>query len=90
MNDKVYFRMCMGCREMVHKSNLFRISLKEGVLEADLSQKSGGRGAYVCGYDCMQKAEKAKRLNRIVKRALSDSEIANLYKELEEWSKTKN
>ena len=80
----------MGCREIVHKSNLFRISLKEDILKADLSQKSGGRGAYVCSYDCMQKAEKAKRLNRIVKRALSDSETANLYKELEEWSKARN
>ncbi len=80
----------MGCREMLHKSKLFRICLKEGVLTADLSQKAGGRGAYVCSIACMQKAEKAKRLQRIVKRALSDSETATLYKELEEWSKAKN
>lgn len=63
---KIPLRKCIGCGEMKDKRTLVRIVRnKEGEVSVDLTGKKPGRGAYVCkSTDCLDKAEKAKRLER--------------------------
>lgn len=83
MNDKVHFRMCVGCREMIHKNKLMRVCrTKDGVF-VDETNKMGGRGAYICSKACLNLAEKGKRLNRILKTAVPDEVISRLAEVLE-------
>ncbi len=76
MKKKIPLRMCTGCSEMKPKRELVRIvkspekTDEEGnVLPAeislDLTGKKSGRGAYIChNLECLQKARKARRLER--------------------------
>ena len=63
---KIPLRKCIGCGEMKDKRELVRIvRSKEGVISVDLVGKKPGRGAYICkNADCLNKAQKAKRLER--------------------------
>jgi len=65
-------RKCMGCGEMFSKRALVRV-VKTKVsddpetyeISLDLTGKKAGRGAYVCrNVACLQKARKAKRIER--------------------------
>ena len=59
-------RKCTGCNEMKEKRELVRIVREpEGAISVDLTGKKSGRGAYICkDKKCLQKAQKAKRLER--------------------------
>lgn len=63
---KIPMRMCNGCMEMKPKKELIRVVKdKEGDVSIDLTGKKAGRGAYICkNTECLEKAFKAKRLNR--------------------------
>lgn len=63
---KIPMRMCTGCAEMKAKKELVRVvKSKEGEISLDLTGKKAGRGAYVCKQlDCLQKARKARRLEK--------------------------
>ena len=63
---KIPLRKCVGCGEMKDKRILVRIvRSKEGAISVDLTGKMPGRGAYICrSADCLNKAQKAKRLER--------------------------
>ena len=63
---KIPLRKCIGCGEMKDKRELVRIVRnKEGEISVDLIGKKPGRGAYICkSIDCLDKAQKAKRLER--------------------------
>lgn len=63
---KIPLRKCIGCGEMKDKRTLVRIvRSKEGEISVDLVGKKPGRGAYICkNIDCLEKAQKAKRLER--------------------------
>ncbi|MBR1533437.1 MAG: YlxR family protein [Ruminococcus sp.] len=63
---KIPLRKCIGCGEMKDKRTLVRIVRnKEGEISVDLVGKKPGRGAYICkSIDCLDKAQKAKRLER--------------------------
>ena len=81
MNDKVHFRMCAGCRKVMHKSALLRICrTKDGVF-CDKTNKMGGRGAYICSEVCLRKAEKGKQLNKILKTAVPNEVFSELHEE---------
>lgn len=62
-------RMCVACREMKEKPQLFRlIKTQGGSVEIDEKGKAGGRGAYVCkDQKCVEKCVKQKSLNRAFK-----------------------
>ncbi|MCT8976818.1 YlxR family protein [Clostridium sp. CX1] len=79
---KVPQRMCTGCMEMKPKKELIRVvRTKEGELSVDLTGKKNGRGAYICrNLECLEKAFKAKRLQRNLEVSISD-EIYNRLKE---------
>ena len=60
-------RMCVACREMKEKNELFKVVLKEKAV-LDESGKMQGRGAYVCkSADCINLAEKKKGFERAFK-----------------------
>ncbi len=71
---KIPLRKCLGCGEMKDKRQLVRVVRnKEGEISIDLVGKKPGRGAYIC-HDraCLQKAMKAKRLERAFSCRISD------------------
>lgn len=72
---KVPMRKCIGCNESKTKKELVRIVRSpEGDISLDLTGKKSGRGAYICpDAECLKKARKAKRLERIFETAVPDS-----------------
>ena len=66
-------RMCIACRSMKPKSELIRIVKNGGEVALDMSQKSSGRGAYICkSAECLKAAKKRNVLSRHFKMAVSD------------------
>ncbi len=63
---KIPLRKCIGCSQMVDKRQLVRIVRnKEGEISLDLTGKKPGRGAYICqNVECLNKAQKARRLEK--------------------------
>ena len=60
-------RMCVACREMKEKSELFKVVYDGGPI-IDKTGKFQGRGAYVCkNADCINLAEKKKGFERSFK-----------------------
>ena len=81
----VPMRMCNGCGEMKPKKELIRVvKSKEGDISLDLTGKKAGRGAYIChNPECLQKARKARRLEKAFS-AIIPNEI---YDEMEQQLK---
>lgn len=73
---KVPLRMCIGCREMKPKSELWRIvKTPSGDITIDKTNKLSGRGAYICkNADCLKRAEKINALSHTFS-MLTDKEI---------------
>lgn len=63
---KTPLRMCIVCREMKDKRDLFRIvKNKNGEINADTTGKMSGRGAYICkSKECFCKLKKQNALSR--------------------------
>ena len=59
--------MCTGCGEMKPKKELVRVvKSPEGEISLDKTGRSPGRGAYVCqNPDCLKKARKSRRLEKV-------------------------
>ncbi len=72
---KIPMRKCIGCNEAKPKKELVRIvKSPEGEISLDLTGKKNGRGAYICNSsECLKKAKKAKRLERIFECSVSDT-----------------
>lgn len=90
---KTPLRKCTGCGEMKLKKELVRVVkgpdtkdedgsvVKAGEISLDLTGKMSGRGAYVCkNLECLQKARKARRLER----AFSTQIPSEIYDSMEE------
>ncbi len=79
---KIPMRMCNGCMEMKPKKELIRVvKTNEDQVLVDLTGKKSGRGAYVCkNIECLEKAFKAKRLNKNLQTNISE-DIYNKLKE---------
>ena len=79
---KIPMRMCVGCGEMKPKIELTRIvKTAEGDIFIDPKGKENGRGAYIChSTDCLNKAIKAKRLERAFGTQI-DEDVYNTLKE---------
>ena len=63
---KVPMRMCTGCGQMKPKREMVRVVKNQaGEISLDLTGKKAGRGAYVCrDLQCLQKARKARRVEK--------------------------
>ncbi len=83
---KVPLRRCAGCNEQKSKKEFVRvIRTPEGEILLDESGKANGRGVYLCPKkSCLQKARKAKRLERNLKVAIPDEIWTRLEEKLEQ------
>lgn len=64
-------RMCMSCRTLRNKTDLFRIvrTIPYGDVIVDDTYKAQGRGAYLCkNEECIAKAIKTKSISRVLKK----------------------
>lgn len=68
-SKKTPMRQCIGCHENKEKKELIRIvKINTGEIFVDKSNKSNGRGAYLCNdINCLEKAIRSKALNRSLK-----------------------
>ena len=73
-------RTCMGCNIKKDKKDLIRIVKdKDGNINIDKTGKSEGRGAYICdNIDCLEKAIKTKRIERVFEASITDDVYNNL------------
>ena len=73
-------RTCMGCNSKKDKKDLIRIvKNKEGVISVDKTGKANGRGAYICNeLECLEKAIKSKRLEKVFETKISEEIYENL------------
>ena len=88
MQKKIPQRQCMGCRERKAKRELIRVvRMTDGNVSLDFSGKLNGRGAYICpDPQCLQKARKAKALERSLETEVPEQVYDRLNKELEGYS----
>ena len=72
----VPMRMCIACREMKPKKDMFRVVRNaEGEISVDATGKMPGRGAYICGAEeCQKKRADKKLLNKAFGAAV-DNEV---------------
>ncbi|MEG2053670.1 MAG: YlxR family protein, partial [Oscillospiraceae bacterium] len=76
---------CVGCMQQKAKKELVRVVKNaEGEISMDLTGKKSGRGAYICpNKECLQKARKAKRLERNFECQIPDEVFERLETEIE-------
>ena len=78
-----FIRKCSVCGKRRNKSLLVRIArLPSGEVILDRTQKSGGRGAYICNNrECFEKAAKTSRPAKVLGIRIPDT----VYKETDEY-----
>ena len=83
---KVPLRRCAGCNEQKSKREFVRVvRTPEGEIILDESGKANGRGVYLCPKkSCLQKARKAKRLERNLDVAIPEEIWTLLEEKLEQ------
>lgn len=82
---KIPLRMCLGCQEMKPKKELIRIvrAAQDGEVKIDLTGKLAGRGAYICkNPECLEKAYKAKRIEKALEQNIDADVYETLRKEI--------
>lgn len=81
MQKKQPVRMCSGCGEHKVKKELVRVvKSPSGEVSLDLTGRKSGRGAYVCNnVECLKKARKAKRFERVFECQIPD----DVYEQME-------
>ena len=81
---KLPLRMCTGCGEHKQKRELIRVvKSPEGEISLDLTGRKPGRGAYICPrLECLQKARKARRLEKAFSCQIPDSVYDAMEEEL--------
>lgn len=84
MAKKIPLRQCLGCQEMIPKSELIRIvRSSDGDFTVDATGKQSGRGAYICRKsECLKKAVSSKALERSFKVSIPAEVYEQLDKEL--------
>jgi len=61
----------VACGAIAPKRELVRLALRGDHLAVDRAQREPGRGAYVCGRDCLAEAVRRRQLQRAFRRAVS-------------------
>ena len=74
-------RTCVLCREVFSKSELLRIVKDENAIKIDKTQKSNGRGAYICS-NCIKSDDLFKK--RVLDRAFKEKVDVEVYELLKE------
>ena len=75
-------RTCMGCNTKKFKKDFIRVvKNKENEIMIDKTGKLEGRGTYICNnIECLEKAIKSKRIERVFEMKISDEIYENLKK----------
>lgn len=75
---KIPQRMCISCREMQDKREMFRVvKTPAGEILPDKTGKVAGRGAYVCAKpECIVKLKKYRLLHKTFSADISDEVYA--------------
>jgi len=83
---KVPLRTCIGCQEQKNKKELIRlVRTPAGIVEIDPTGKKAGRGAYICNKrSCLEKAVKAKRIEKSLRHEVSPLVVQELMDQLPE------
>lgn len=82
---KIPLRKCLGCQETKPKKELIRVvrAAHTDEIKIDLTGKMAGRGAYICrNMECLEKAYKAKRIDKALERQVSHEIYEVLKKEI--------
>ena len=84
MQKKIPQRQCMGCRERKAKKDMIRVVRgTDGTVSLDFGGKLNGRGAYICpDPSCLEKARKAKALERSLETDIPEAVWLRLMKEM--------
>ncbi len=74
----------MGCNEHFPKNTLLRVVRDpDGNVSLDFTGKKSGRGAYICkNVACLRKAQKTRRLSRVLECEIPDEVFAAMEEEL--------
>ncbi len=82
---KVPLRRCAGCNEQKSKKEFVRVvRTPSGEIVLDDTGKANGRGVYLCPKkSCLQKARKAKRLERNLDTAIPEEIWSALEEKIE-------
>ena len=72
----------MGCNTKKDKKDLIRVvKNKQNEINIDKTGKMEGRGAYICNnIDCLEKAIKSKRLEKVLEIKINEEIYDNLRK----------
>lgn len=83
---KIPMRMCTGCGQMKPKRELVRVVKSQaGDVSLDLTGKKAGRGAYICrDRECLQKARRARRLEKAFSCRIPDEIYDKMEEELQD------
>ena len=71
-------RTCIGCGAQQGKMQLLRIVRTPQGPQLDASGRQPGRGAYVCGLACLEKAQKGGKLQRALKTQVAQEDYERL------------
>ena len=82
---KIPMRQCLGCREHKAKKELIRVVRSpEGEISLDFRGKASGRGAYLCPQlDCLNRARRARALERALSCGIPDEVYEKLREQME-------
>ncbi len=85
---KVPMRKCIACMESKPKKELLRIvRVNKNEIKFDSTGKLNGRGLYVCSMECLNKAIKTKRIDKILECKISDEDITKLLQDIDAYTK---
>ncbi|MCA9390038.1 YlxR family protein [candidate division WWE3 bacterium] len=58
-------RTCIACAAVGIQNNMIRLAQdSDGTVRVNAPRQTGGRGAYVCSEECLQKAQQNNQLKR--------------------------
>lgn len=79
MSSHAKQRTCIVCRKTDTKQSFLRVvRTPEGQVELDPTGKKNGRGAYVCGVACFEKALTTKRFDSALRTKLTEDDYERL------------
>ncbi len=76
-------RTCIGCGAQQQKTSLLRIVRTPEGPVFDPTGRANGRGAYVCDIACLERARKAKKLQRALKSDVSNEDYERLVRSMD-------
>lgn len=88
MPKQAPLRMCVVCRTMLPKNELFRFVRTAEGIDIDTTGKTAGRGAYVCKKpECIAKSIKKRAFDKVFSERLNDGIYEQLQADYDKLTK---